>query len=408
MKKIEKPKSEDALCDLVKNAIGNKQTLKIIGGGTRPIGNAVVADSVINTSAIKGVSIFEPGALTLVANAGTSLDEIQKLLATENQHLPFEPADYRGLLGTKGNSTIGGVVAGGVSGPRRIQVGAMRDTLIGVRFVNGEGVAIKNGGRVMKNVTGYDLVKLMAGSHGTLGILTEVAFKVLPMVEKSNTLLVRGLSDVDATIVMSKALGSPYDIAGAAHTPAQNTKNSYAVTSIRVEGFEKSVAYRLSQLKEIIAQEMGSSIIIDVETNAKKSSDIWKSIRDVTPFHNAKGAVWKISVKPTDGAKVVNALSAIMQVKSMYDWGGGLVWLLVEEDTITNAEIVRKTVGNVKGHATLMRAENDTVLKIEAFHPQAKRLAKLSNQLRTQFDPHGIFNPQLMEKPSTRTMLEAG
>lgn len=408
MSKIQNPKSEEALCDIVKNAIGNKQKLKIMGGGTRPIGNPIMQDSVINTSAITGVSIFEPGALTLVANAGTSLEEIQKLLATENQHLPFEPADYRGLLGTKGNSTIGGVVAGGVSGPRRIQVGAMRDALIGVRFVNGEGLAIKNGGRVMKNVTGYDLVKLMAGSHGTLGILTQVAFKVLPLCEKSNTLLVRGLSDADATIVMSKALSSPYDIAGAAHTPAQDAKNSHAITYIRVEGFEKSVAYRIAQLKEIISQEMGKSTIIDVETNAKKSANIWKSIRDVTPFHNEMGAVWKISVKPTKGAKVVSELSAKMQVKSLYDWGGGLVWLLVEDDTIANAELIRKTVENVKGHATLMRAKENTASAIEAYHPQAKRLANLSHQLRQQFDPHGIFNPQLMEKTSTRTMLEAG
>lgn len=406
MKKSENPKSEEALCDLVKSTIGNKQTIKITGGGTRRIGNAIQADKIVSTSAIKGVSIFEPGALTLVAKAGTSLDEIQKLLATENQHLPFEPADYRGLLGTKGTSTIGGVVAAGISGPRRIQVGAVRDSLIGVRFVNGEGVAIKNGGRVMKNVTGYDLVKLMAGSHGTLGILTEVAFKILPMVEKSNTILVRGLSDDEATSVMSKALGSPFDIAGAAHTTDASQAN--AITLIRVEGFKKSVTYRITQLKELIAREAGKSAIIDVETNAKKSIELWKSVRDVEPFHKANGAVWKISVKPTDGAKVVAALHSAMSIKSLYDWGGGLVWLLVEEDTIANAKMVRQAVENAKGHATLMRAGNKTFSKIEAFHPQATRLANISNQLRAQFDPHGIFNPEIMEKSSTRNMLEAG
>lgn len=408
MSKIQKPKSEDALCDLVQNTIANKQTLGIIGGGTRPIGNRFKADLTVSSSAIKGVSIFEPGALTLVAKAGTSLDEIQKLLATENQHLPFEPADYRGLLGTKGKSTIGGVVAAGISGPRRIQVGAARDALIGVRFVNGEGTAIKNGGRVMKNVTGYDLVKLMAGSYGTLGILTEVAFKVLPMVEKSNTIMVHGLSDTDATIVMSKALGSPYDIAGAAHVPDKRN----AVTYIRVEGFKKSVAYRTAQLKELIAKQVNKSVAIDVESNSIKSANIWKSIRDVEPFHKLKGTVWKISVKPTQGAKVVAEFSKSMQVKSLYDWGGGLVWLLVEDDTNQNADlsadVIRATVKNAGGHATLMRASDETYNAVEAFHPQAPRLAMISNQLRAQFDPHGIFNPQLMEKTSTRQMLEAG
>lgn len=404
MLKQDNPASEEALCDLVKSAIGNKKTIKISGGGTRPIGNRVSTNLVVNTSEISGVTIFEPGALTLVARAGTSLDEIQKLLATENQHLPFEPADYRGLLGTKGKSTIGGVIAAGVSGPRRIQVGAARDALIGVRFINGEGVAIKNGGRVMKNVTGYDLVKLMAGSHGTLGILSEVSFKVLPMVEKFNTLLVRGLNDVDATKVMSKALGSPFDISGAAHLPNDTANTS--TTLIRVEGFEKSVAYRTKQLKELISSQVGSSVLIDVETNAKKSATLWQSVRDVKPFHGIDTAVWKIAVKPTDGPKIVAAIQSKIPAKAVYDWGGGLVWLSLDHGNLASAKLVRDVVNGVQGHATLMRANELTHNGVEAFHPQLPRLAQILRQVRAQFDPHGIFNPSLMEKTSTTNMLE--
>lgn len=405
MLKQENPASEEALCDVVKSAISDKKTIQIVGGGTRPVGNRVSANLAVNTSAMSGVTVFEPGALTLVAKAGTSLKEIKTLLATENQHLPFESADYRGLLGTKGNSTIGGVIAAGISGPRRIQVGAARDALIGVRFINGEGIAIKNGGRVMKNVTGYDLVKLMAGSNGTLGILSEVSFKVLPMVEKSNTLLVRGLNDVDATKAMSKALGSPFDISGAAHLPSDIADTP--TTLIRVEGFEKSVAYRTKQLKELISSQMDGAVLIDVETNEKKSAALWQSVRDVEPFHGIDTAVWKISVKPTDGSKVVAAIQSNIPAKALYDWGGGLVWLSLDHNNLANAKLVRDVVDGVHGHATLIRANEQTYDGVEVFHPQSPRLAQISRQLRAQFDPHGIFNPELMEKTSTRYMLEA-
>ena len=188
-----KPTSEAELADAIRASAAKGTKLHIRGGGTRAGLGHGVTGQLVDTTGLKGVALYEPGALTIVAAAGTPLETIEKTLAKEGQRLPFEPMDHRALYGTNGKSTIGGVVAANVSGPRRIQAGACRDSLIGVRFVDGEGTVIKNGGRVMKNVTGYDLVKLMAGSHGTLGVLSEVAFKVLPMPEAGATVIVHGL-----------------------------------------------------------------------------------------------------------------------------------------------------------------------------------------------------------------------
>ena len=179
-----RPDTEAELARMLAAADG---PLRVQGGGTRPIGGPVEGTP-LTTSRISGIELYEPGALTMVAKAGTPLAEIEAALAEEGQRLAFEPIDHRGLLGTEGTPTVGGVFAANVSGPRRIQCGAARDFLLGVRFVDGAGRVVKNGGRVMKNVTGYDLVKLMAGAHGTLGVLTEVALKVLPVPEMSATL----------------------------------------------------------------------------------------------------------------------------------------------------------------------------------------------------------------------------
>src|SRR6056297_2062864 len=197
------PSTEADLAAIIRDADG---PLRIEGGGTRPVGGASNGAR-LSTAAVTGVALYEPGALTLVARAGTPGAEIEAVLAAEGQRLAFEPMDHRGLLGTEGTPTIGGVVAANGSGPRRIQAGACRDFLLGVRYVDGQGRVIRNGGRVMKNVTGYDLVRLMAGSYGTLGVLTEVALKVLPTARSTGVLRIEGLGDADAIATLSRALG---------------------------------------------------------------------------------------------------------------------------------------------------------------------------------------------------------
>jgi glycolate oxidase FAD binding subunit len=351
--------------------------LRVRGGGTRPVGRPVEGTD-LSVAGLSGVELYEPGALTIVVRAGTPLAEVEALLAAENQRLPFEPMDHRALLGTEGVPTIGGVVAANVSGPRRVQVGACRDSLIGVRFVDGAGQILKNGGRVMKNVTGYDLVKLMAGSRGTLGVLTEVAFKVLPETEARATVMIDGLSEHQAVEAMAVALGSPFEVTGAAHLPGSDP-----VTLLRLEGFAASVQYRVGRLSELVAP-FGA---VRAETDPEKVRDLWRQVRDVMPFAEKPGDVWRVSVKPTDGPDIAARAGG----ETFFDWGGGLVWALVPEGTD-----LRERLGAFAGHATLVRAAEETRARIAPFHPEPAPIAALSEGLRKRFDPRGILNPGLM------------
>ena len=355
------PKTEVDLSEMIAAAAG---PLRIVGGGTRAIGN--VEGQALSTAGLSGITLHAPGALTLVAQAGTPVHEIESVLAAQNQRLAFEPMDHRALMGTDGTPTIGGVVAANISGPRRISVGACRDFLLGVRFVDGAGNIVKNGGRVMKNVTGYDLVKLMAGAHGTLGVLTEVAFKVLPSVDVEITLALEGLDDATAIKAMSDALGSPFEVTGVAHDPAR------ALTQFRLEGFEASVAYRADALTKVLTP-YGVARPIEAD---------WAAIRDVTAFADKTGDVWRISVKPSEAAQVAANIGA---QAVQYDWGGGLVWALCPAGTD-----VRGAIGSTVGHATLVRGIGTT------FHPEPAPLATIAKGLRAKFDPRGILNTGIM------------
>ncbi|HIP23353.1 MAG TPA: FAD-binding protein, partial [Rhodobacteraceae bacterium] len=295
-----KPETEAELAEIVASA---KSPLEIIGGGTRQIGHT--KGEPLHTSGLSGIRLYEPEALTLVAQAGTPLAEIEALLAENGQRLPFEPYDLRALQGTTGTPTIGGVVATNASGPRRIQAGACRDSLIGVRFVDGLGRIIKNGGRVMKNVTGYDLVKLLAGSHGTLGVLTEVSFKLLPAPETTATVLVQE-DETTSAATMAKAMASPYDVSGAAHADGS--------TALRLEGLEGSVKYRSVALARLLSGEVAAFN--------------WQALRDVQAFAGLDGDVWRVSVKPSDGPATAEALRTNGAEEIIFDWAGGLLWAL--------------------------------------------------------------------------------
>ena len=370
------PDSEMALADAVKSA---NAPLRIQGGNTRGFARS---GEPLSVAGLSGITLYEPGALTLVARAGTPLADIENTLAAERQRLAFEPMDHRVLLDRAGEPTIGGVIAGNVSGPRRIQGGAARDYALGVRFVDGTGTIVKNGGRVMKNVTGYDLVKLMAGSYGTLGILTEVSLKVLPVPETQATLMLRDLPDRVAIEIMSRAMGSPYEVTGAAHCAKLDRQTP--VTMLRVEGFEDSVRYRIDALKALL-KDTGA----DMEVARDGMSDgIWQSVRDVEQMRELEGDVWRVSCKPSQAA----ALAERSEAEGWYfDWAGGLIWIR----TVAGDDL-RARLGNFDGHATLVRADENTREAIPVFQPEPPGVARLSAGLRARFDPRGILNPGLM------------
>ena len=378
------PDSEAGLAEAIAKANG---PLRISGGGTRDIGNPVDGTPV-SMAGLTGITLYEPGSLTLIARAGTPVAEVEAALEAENQRLAFEPMDHRRLLGTEGEPTLGGVVAANVSGPRRVQAGACRDFLLGVRFVDGSGMAVKNGGRVMKNVTGYDLVKLMAGSRGTLGVLTEVSLKVLAKPETEATLVAEGLDAAEAVAALSAALGSPYGVTGAAHLGAGLDGPSR--TRIRIEGLGESVTHRRMRLQADVLPDF------DVVEGAA-SAMLWEEVRDVAPFAGRDGAVWRVSVKPSDGPVLSERLEAAgLDHAAIFDWGGGLVWILTEDGGDAGAGVIRGQTARLGGHATLIRAKPAIRKEVKVFQPEPAPIAAIARELRRKFDPREILNPGLM------------
>lgn len=361
-----KPTSEAELSEIVK---ATTNPLAIVGGGTRRA--RPVKGDMVSTAGISGIVDYEPGALTMVARAGTPLFEIEATLAKENQQLAFEPLSLAGILGSSGHSTIGGVFAANASGSRRIQAGAARDFLLGVRFVDGAGKIVKNGGRVMKNVTGYDLVKLLAGSWGTLGILSEVSFKVLPISDVSATLSMKADDPKTAIDIMTTCMNTAFDVTGAAYDAVAGC------VYIRIEGFEKSVAYRSGALQQIVSK-FGAVDILEMTA----SRAVWTQIQNLYMLQNRDGDLWRVSVKPTDGANVVHAISPDAYVM---DWSGGSIWMRVSKGMD-----VRGALGSIAGHATCYVGD------AAMFHPEPENVRVLTDAIRRKYDPKAILNQGLM------------
>ena len=380
-------------------AMSDELPLEILGQGSkRGLGRPVQTEHAIDLSKLKGVTLYEPEELVLSARAGTPMAELEALMAERGQEFAFEPMDYGPLLGrAPGQGTIGGALAANLSGPRRLKAGAARDHVLGVSAVSGRGEAFKSGGRVVKNVTGYDMSKLMAGSWGTLAVVTDVTFKVLPAAETETTLVIRGLIDEAAVAAMALALGSSEEVSSAAHLPETVTGRvldsalaGEASTLLRIEGFGPSVDYRVEKLTRLVKDLGGVSRI-----GGEASRRLWREIRDVVPFADgSESPVWRVSMAPSDGHRMVMALRMQAAVDCFYDWQGGLVWLRMEEP---EPELVRHMVrAHGGGHATLVRAPLGVRASVPVFEPQPPALAALSARLKEQFDPKGILNPGRM------------
>ena len=393
------PTSAAEVLDTVKWAVSEETTLELLGSGTkRGIGRPVEAEHVLDLTGLTGVTLYEPEELVLSARAGTPLAEIEALLEKHGQQLAFEPMDCSALLGTGGSGTLGGTLAANLAGPRRLKAGSARDHVLGIAAVSGRGDAFKSGGRVVKNVTGYDLSKAMAGSWGTLAAVTDVTFKVLPAAEEETTLALRGLTDEQASVVMSAAMGSSAEVSSAAHLPegvagllASETLGGDAATLLRVEGFGPSVKSRIELLKTLFADAREIQLL-----EGENSRAVWRGIRDCAPFADGtEKPVWRISVAPTAGHDVALAIRQHAPATVFYDWQGGLVWLRMEGDD--EAMLVRQAVAKFGGgHATLLRAPADVRTSVPVFQPQPTALSALSARLRQEFDPNTILNPGRM------------
>jgi glycolate oxidase FAD binding subunit len=398
-----RPDDADQVRDLIAWAVAEEEPLEIVGAGTkRGLGRPTQTTRSLDLSGLTGILLYEAEELVLSARAGTTLAEIEAVLADNGQELAFEPPDFGPLFGTPAAAqTIGGVIACNLGGPRRIKAGAARDHFLGLNGVTGRGDAIKAGGRVVKNVTGYDICKLMAGSYGTLAALTEVTVKVLPRGEKTRTVLVYGLDPSAAVTAMAAALGSAHEVSAAAHLPASVAARSAvgyvadpatAVTAVRVEGPAPSVAHRCAALRDLL----GAHGAVE-ELHGTNSRAFWREVGGVaafaaTPDAATDTALWRISVAPTAAPAVASALDG----EILFDWGGGLLWAAVAPGDDAAVAAVRAAVADSGGHATLWRAPEAVRAAVDVFQPPETPLAGLTRRVKHSFDPHGVLNPGRM------------
>ena len=394
------PATIDELQDAVVGALGREQPLAVIGGGSkRALGRPMTVVDELCLDRLAGVVNFEPAELILTAMAGTPLAEIESLLAGRGQMLAFEPVDWRGLLGSESAApTLGGALGCNLAGPRRIKAGAARDHFLGFSGVNGFGESFKAGGKVVKNVTGYDLCKLLAGSYGTLSVLAEVTLKVVPRPDESKSLLIVGLDDAAAIAALAEGLNSPHEVSAAAHLPASTANRSgvasvasarSSITALRLEGPGASIAYRAGVLRDLLASR-GTMVDLD----QSESERLWREIGDVKPLLPVEGrVVWRLSVPPASGPRTVAAVARALDMAVFYDWAGGLIWLSVPEQGDGGAAVIRAALAACGGHGTLVRAPEALRASVPVFEPLPSPLAALTRRVKESFDPKHLFNP---------------
>jgi glycolate oxidase FAD binding subunit len=383
-----KPRDAKELRQAVEWALGEGVTLDVRGEGSKlALGKPMQCAQVLDLSGLSGIVDYAPEELVVTLRAGTPMREVEALLAQRNQMLAFEPPDLGPLLGREpGQGTLVGAVMGNLAGSRRLSAGAARDHLLGFSGVNGRGEAFKSGGRVMKNVTGYDLSKVLAGSWGTLAVLDEVSVKVLPAPDQTATLMLLGLDDAAAVRAMCAAMGSPHEVSGAAHLPGR--------TALRLEGVAPSVEARLLGLRELM-KDIGARM---EELGTLESRTFWREVRDVAPLNAASDAViWKISCPPTEGPAILARVKAQRpEAQAFYDWSGGLIWLALPPSDDADHTLVRGALGTTGGHATLIRAPEAVREAVPVFQPQSAPLVALAARVKESFDPKGLFNPGRM------------
>ena len=395
------------LRDAIGESLAVDEPLELIAGGSkRGLGRPLQLPCSLDLSGITSIRDYQPSELVLTAAAATPIEEIETALAAAGQMLAFEPPDWGALLGLPESAarrrTLGGVLACNLSGPRRIKAGAARDHFLGFRGVSGRGEVFKAGGKVVKNVTGYDLCKLMAGSYGTLAAIEEVTIKVLPQPETVSTMLLCGLDAAAAGRRLRQALASPHEVSGAVYIGNSSTlglalvSGLTGVAALRLEGPDPSVIFRRERLLAELASDCEADVL-----DGKASAAFWRAVRDVWPLADLEDrAIWRISVAPSRGAELGEVIARSLDTKWYLDWAGGLVWLAVAGADDGGAAVIRAAIrgpeGRSTGHATLIKGPPELRRSIPVFEPQPAPLASLAMRIKEGFDPHRILNPGRM------------
>jgi glycolate oxidase FAD binding subunit len=395
---LEAPADEAGIAATVRAARMAREPLLVLGAGTK-LGmlRPVQAARSVSTRNLVGVTLYAPKELIISARAGTPIAALEATLAEQGQHLIAEPPDYTRLLGTKGAQTLGGVVATNLSGPRRIASGAMRDHVLGLRAVDGAGQIMRSGGRVLKNVTGLDLCKLLTGSHGTLGVITEITLKVLPAAEATGSVMLRGLDPAAGVAALSAALGSPYGVSGAAYLPPEAayrldlgrpaSLSPASLTLVRIEDFAESTRYRLSRLLDDLAG-FGRPELLDDAT----SRPAWAAIRDALVLPHTEGdAIWRVSIRPSHGPAILAAAEAA-GARGYLDWGGGLALLAGPASEALHTTLTR-AIQAAGGIWTLLRAPESLRAAVHVIPAESPALAAIARRVKAVMDPRSILNP---------------
>jgi glycolate dehydrogenase FAD-binding subunit len=402
LSELQKPAADWELQFMIAGCAERHISIEVVGSGSkRAVGRPVDGGMTVTTSSLKGITLYEPSELVMSARAGTPLTLIETELAGRGQMLAFEPIDVGPATGgPQGAQTIGAVFATNLSGARRIRSGAARDHLLGVKGVNGRAEMFQAGGRVMKNVTGYDVARGLAGSWGTLAILTEVTFKVVPWPETAATIVFLGLPDNLAIELLCAAMAQPVEVSGAVHLqaavaarlshPGLKTMGK-SVTALRIENFASAVAGRKQRLKEAL-KVYGKALELD----HRDTLEFWGELRRLTVMPNRRTLLWRISTKPTTAPRLVAAIKRYMPAEAYYDWAGGLIWLEVPATADAGTAEIRRATAIHGGHATLIRAEANVRASVEVFQPLSPAVERLTRQLKMAFDPSGILNPGRM------------
>ena len=402
LQSIERPVDERELSGLVAEAARTRWPLEIVGAGSkRRAGRPMDVSGLLTTRNLRGITLSEPSEQVISARAGTLMSVLDAELAKHNQMLAAEPVDLGPMLGEPaGQATVGGMVATNVSGARRIQRGAVRDHLLGIRCVNGRGEIVKWGGRVMKNVTGYDLCRTLAGSWGTLGIFTELTLRAIPKAEETRTLILLGQPDAIAIEVLCQAMSTPFEVSGAFHIQASLAKKlrlpgvaeaGTTLTALRIENFSPAVAYRAQRLKDLFVP-FGELLELD----HFRSLSFWEELRQLSFLQGSTTPVWRISTAPKMGPRLVESISRYRACQAAYDWSGGLIWLEVTDSGDAGADDIRRVVATLGGHATLIRAEPNVRKIVDVFPPLEAAVQRLSDGVKKSFDPLNILNPGRM------------